>query len=113
VDTRNPESPLGGPAIGANGSRTFALVGACGIPGAAASVSANVTVVTPQASGELVLYPAGAGVPNASTLSFLAGRTRANNALVLLSSDGTGRATVRNNSAGALDLVIDVNGYFE
>jgi hypothetical protein len=60
-----------------------------------------------------VLYPAGTGVPNASSISFHAGRTRANNAQVLLSSDGTGRATVKNNAAGALDLVIDVNGYYE
>ena len=41
------------------------------------------------------------------------GRTRANNVQILLSSDGTGRATVRNNAAGALDLVVDVNGYYE
>ncbi|MEO8054199.1 MAG: hypothetical protein ABI768_03540, partial [Acidobacteriota bacterium] len=71
------------------------------------------TVVAPQASGDLVFYPAGTGVPNASTVSFRAGRTRANNAQILLSSDGTGRATVKNGAAGALDLVIDVNGYHE
>ncbi len=113
VDTRNPQAPLGGPSIAANGSRTFALVGACGVPATAASVSVNVTVVTPQASGDLVLYPAGTGIPNASSISFRGGRTRANNAQVLLSSDGTGRATLKNNAAGALDLVIDVTGYFE
>ena len=78
-----------------------------------ATVVLNVTVVTPQASGDVVLYPAGTGVPNASSISFRAGRTRANNAFVLLAADGTGRAAVKSNAAGALDLVIDVNGYYE
>jgi hypothetical protein len=113
VDTRNPPAPLGGPALGASAARTFALAGACGIPPAAVSVSVNVTVVTPQASGNVVLYPAGMGVPNTSSINFREGKTRANNAQVLLSSDGTGRATVKNNAAGAVDLVIDVNGYYE
>ncbi len=113
VDTRNPQAPLGGPSIAANGSRTFALAGACGVPATAVSVSVNATVVAPQAAGDLVIFPAGTGVPTASTVSFSAGRTRANNSQVLLSSDGTGRATVKNNAAGALDLVIDVNGYYE
>jgi hypothetical protein len=112
VDTRGPQGSLGAPAIGANSARTFALVGACGVPVTAVSVTVNVTVVAPQASGDLVLYPAGTGVPNASSISFHAGRTRANNAQILLSADGTGRATVKNNAAGALDLVIDVNGYY-
>ncbi|MDL2718967.1 MAG: hypothetical protein PT977_14565, partial [Acidobacteriota bacterium] len=104
---------LGGPALGANATRTFALAGSCGVSATAVAVSVNVTVVAPQAAGDLVFYPAGAGVPNASTISFRAGRTRANNAQVLLSSDGTGRATVRNGSSGPLDLVVDVNGFHE
>jgi hypothetical protein len=113
LDTRKPQGPLGGPAIAANGTRTFALTSACGVSPTASSVALNVTVVSPQAAGDLVLYPAGTGIPNASSISFRAGRTRANNAYVLLARDGTGRATVKNNAAGALDLVIDVTGYFE
>jgi hypothetical protein len=77
------------------------------------SVAVNVSVVTPQASGDLVVIPAGIGTPNASTLSFAAGRTRANNAQVLFSVDGTGRASVQNSSGGALDLLIDMTGYYE
>ena len=113
VDTRNQEGPLGGPSLAAFGTRTFALTGFCGVPARAVAVSANVTVVSPQAAGDLVFYPAGTGIPNASSISFDTGRTRANNAEILLSSDGTGRASVKNNAAGALDLVIDVNGYYE
>ncbi|MGH9367048.1 MAG: S8 family peptidase, partial [Thermoanaerobaculia bacterium] len=32
VDTRNASGPLGGPALSAGGTRTFALAGQCGIP---------------------------------------------------------------------------------
>jgi hypothetical protein len=112
-NTRNPQAPLGGPLIAANGSRTFALVGACGIPATAKAVSANLAVVNPSASGDLVVFPAGIGTPNASTLSFAAGGTRANNTQILVSADGTGRAKIQNNSRGALDLLIDVIGYYE
>jgi hypothetical protein len=46
-------------------------------------------------------------------LSLAAGRTRANNTQILLSADGTGRATIQNSSGGTLDLLIDVTGYYE
>jgi hypothetical protein len=76
-------------------------------------VSANVTIVSPAAAGDLVIYPATLLSPPAvSTVSFRAGRTRANNAHLALSSDGTGRVTVRNNTNGSLHLVLDVNGYY-
>lgn len=113
LDTRNPNGPLGGPAIGASAQRTFTLPPACGIPSGAKSVSVNVTVVNPATQGDLVVYPATlVTAPNTSTISFRAGQTRANNALLLLSTDGTGRITVKNNATGAFDLVLDVNGYF-
>ncbi len=113
LDTRNPSGPLGGPAIGGSTQRTFTLPPTCGIPSTAKSVSVNVTVVNPAAQGDLVAYPATlVTAPNTSTISFRAGRTRANNAQLLLSTDGTGRITVKNNATGALDLVLDVNGYF-
>ena len=67
----------------------------------------------PSAPGDLVVFPAGVGTPNASMVSFLAGRTRANNAQILLSADGTGRAAIQNSSGGTLDLLIDVTGYYE
>jgi hypothetical protein len=73
----------------------------------------NITVVSPAATGDLVAYPATLSAPpTASTISFRSGRTRANNAHLALSSDGTGRVTMKNNAAGALNLVLDVNGYY-
>ncbi|MEO8054659.1 MAG: M12 family metallo-peptidase [Acidobacteriota bacterium] len=113
VDTRNAAGPLGGPALGAGASRTFTLVGSCGVPAGTQTVSANVTIVSPAAAGDLVIYPATLVSPPAvSTVSFRAGRTRANNAHLFLSSDGAGRVTVRNNSSGSLNLVLDVNGCY-
>jgi hypothetical protein len=111
LDTRNAPGPLGGPSLGALASRSFVVTGACGIPAGAVAISANITVVSPAATGDLVVYPNGlASPPSASTLSFRAGKTRANNSLVYLASDGS--LLVKNNAAGALDLVLDVNGYF-
>jgi hypothetical protein len=112
VDTRLPGLPSSG-RIAAGAQKTYALTGACGVPASAVALSTNVAVVAPSAPGSVLVFPAGTGATNASTVSFAAGRTRANNAQVLLSGDGLGRATVRNNAAGGLDLVVDVNGYYE
>jgi hypothetical protein len=112
VDTRN--ASLGAPAIAGGTTRTFTLTASCGVPSAAKSVSANITVVAPASGGDLVIYPATLpAAPVASTISFRAGTTRANNAPLLLSSDGAGRVSVKNNTAGSLHLVLDVNGYFK
>ena len=111
VDTR-----VSGPAFGkiaAGTQKSYVLTGACGVPPSAVSLSANVAVVAPAATGDVVVFPGGTGAPGASTVSFAAGRTRANNAQILLSSDGTGRATVRNNSGGSLDFLVDVTGYYQ
>ncbi len=48
----------------------------------------------------------------ASTISFGAGLTRANNAMVLVADDGSGTVNVVNRSPGPLHLIVDVNGYF-
>ncbi|HQQ77857.1 MAG TPA: M12 family metallo-peptidase [Thermoanaerobaculia bacterium] len=110
LDTRNAAGPLGAPSLGALASRSFVATGNCGIPSGAVAISANVTVVSPTVAGDLVAYPNGlASPPGTSTISFRAGRTRANNALVYLAGDGS--FLVTNRAAGSLDLVVDVNGY--
>ena len=74
VDTRGAAGPLGGPALGAGASRTFTLIGSCGVPAGTQTVSANVTIVSPAAAGDLVIYPATLVSPPAvSTVSFRAG----------------------------------------
>jgi hypothetical protein len=90
------------------------LAGApCGIPAGATSVSANVTVTQPVAPGHLTIYPADGTLPPTSVISFRTGQTRANNAILSLSSDGAGRVKVVNGAAGTVHVILDVNGYFQ
>jgi hypothetical protein len=115
VDTRNlPDGPLAGPILAASpGERTFTIVPGCGVPAEAKVVSANVTVTGGSAAGDLRVYPADAALQVPTTISFGAGKTRANNAMLLVSAAaGSGRVTVRNDSAAPLHLIVDVNGYF-
>ena len=114
VDTRNATGPLGGPPLQPNAVRLFNLVSVCGVPPTAKAVSANLTVVGPTASGALHVYPGDLGTtPLATAISFSPGKTRANNAILRLATDGTGTVAVLCESNGVLDLIIDVNGYFE
>ena len=113
VDTRNtPDGPLAGPALAASpAERTFTLAPGCGVPADARVVSANVTVTEAGAAGTLRFFPADTPLPIAITSVFGAGRTRANNALLLLSATGgAGRVTVRNDAPTPVHLIIDVNG---
>jgi hypothetical protein len=112
VDTRKPDGPYGGPALSANADRTFVLVGQCGIPATAQAVSINVTVTEPTAAGDLRLYPAGSPLPLVSTINYRPGQTRANNAVAVLGSAGD-LAIHCEQASGAVQLIIDVNGYFQ
>jgi hypothetical protein len=61
----------------------------------------------------LIAYPSGAAVPLTSTINFSAGQTRANNAVVTLGADG-GIAFISGQASGnTVDLIVDVNGYFQ
>jgi hypothetical protein len=114
VDTRNADGPFGGPILAASpAEREFTLASACGVPADARVLSANITVTGGTAAGSLRIYPADSTIPIATTISFAAGKTRANNSLLLLSeAGGAGRVTVRNDSPGPVHLIVDVNGYF-
>lgn len=71
----------------------------------------NITVVTPAAAGTLTVYPGtGASPPGTSTVAYRANRTRANNAVMRLASNG--RLSVANNGP-ALHFLIVVTGYFQ
>ena len=115
VDTRNANGPLGGPALGASGSpdRAFILTGTCGIPAGAAAVSANLTVVIPPAGGSLSVYPGDGSLPGTNSVSFNAGKSRADNAILKLALDGSGTVKVNNSAAGPVNFILDVNGYFQ
>jgi hypothetical protein len=114
LDTRLPAGPGGGPALAAGGTRTFVAIGACGLPATARSVSANVTVTNASAGGTLIVYPADLpAAPNTLTLAFRASQTRANNSFVALASDGSGAFKITSDATAAVDVIVDVNGWFE
>jgi len=113
ADTRDPSGPWGGPAIPPASERVFVITDRCGVPADAKAVSVNLTVTQPAAAGSIRAFP-GDGAPSAATaLSFAAGRTRANNAILMLSSSGSGTVTARNDSNGTVHILIDVNGYLK
>ena len=112
VDTRNASGPSGGPALVASQTRSFAISGTCGVPATAVAVSVNLTVIS-SAGGFVSLFPGNALPLGTSTLNFGAGQTRANNAVLMLATDGTGTVGVLNSSSTATQFVIDVNGYFQ
>jgi len=111
-DSRRPED---GPALTAGVATIVEVNGACGVPTTARALAVNVTVIEASALGYLTLYPGDGLPPVASTLNFLAGLTRANNALVRLAPSGNGTLAVRPmiNGGGSVHVIIDVVGYFE
>jgi len=113
VDTRNPNGPLGGPALPPAATRTFDVVASpCGIPLTAQAISANVTITAPAMPGYLTLFPADVTKPLVSSINFQTGQTRANNVILPISNDGTGSIEVFNGSSGTVQFILDVNGYF-
>jgi virginiamycin B lyase len=113
VDTRRAAGPLGGPSLAPNAGRDFPFAGACGIPPGALAVSGTVAVVASPAAGDLRAYAADQPMPPTSVINFGAGKTRANSLLVQLSTDGSQSVRIQNDSAGAVDVLFDVSGYFK
>ena len=112
ADTRNPAGPYAGPALAAASDRAFVAAGQCGIPPSAKAVSVNVTVTQPTAAGDLRLYPGAGAVPTSSALNYRAGQTRANNTVVELGAAGD-FALHSDQAAGTVEVIVDVNGYFQ
>jgi glucose/arabinose dehydrogenase len=105
IDTR------GGTAM-TDGTRTFAMTNRCGVPTTASAVAMIVTAVSPSANGYFEMYPAGFARPNTSTVNFRTGRTRANNTIMALGTNGE-IAVVTSMGGGNAHLILDVVGYFE
>ncbi|HVG08457.1 MAG TPA: InlB B-repeat-containing protein, partial [Thermoanaerobaculia bacterium] len=109
IDTR-----LGAPLT--SGVTTIINVsGTCGIPVTAKAVSVNLTAIPGTKSGSMVLFPGDAAVPNTVTTSFNASNNRANNSVMGLATNGDGTLAVRVTitGGGTINMVLDVNGYFE
>ena len=95
----------------AGASVALQILGRGGVP--ATSVSAvefNLTAVSPSSSGYLSAYPDGSTPPGTSNLNFAPGRTTSNLVIVPVGADG--KVRLRNGSAGKVQLVADLAGYY-
>jgi streptogramin lyase len=109
LDTRLSASALGGPSLAAGARRDFTVLGACGIPAGATSLSANVTVTRAAAAGTVSTAP-----DLFPVVAFQPGQTRANNAMLRFAMAGSGVLSFTNDMpSGTVDLVVDVNGWWQ
>jgi hypothetical protein len=106
VDTR---IGLGSTPIRGGVTRTIQVTGRAGVPTTATAVSANFTAVVPDGAGYLTVWNCSSPRPVVSTLNFNWAEVVPNGATVPL--DSQGRLCVW--SPRALDLVVDVNGYYD
>jgi hypothetical protein len=113
LDTRNASGPYGGPALPPGSQRVLVAAGRCGIPAGARALSANLTVANPASAGDLRLFPGDAQPPAASALNWGPGQTRANSAMLMLAGSGSGAVAIANDGRAAVDVVVDVDGYFQ
>jgi hypothetical protein len=101
----------GPPPLIASATRSFTIAGQCGIPASAAAVSFNFAALNVGAAGDLRVFPAGGGVPTVSTLNYNGNTPNIANAAVV--PLGTAGAITVQADATSIDLIIDVNGYYD
>lgn len=93
--------------------RSFQVTGNGGVPANATAVTGNLTVTGSTGAGYLSLGPTVSATPDASTLNFPKGDTRANNVTVRLGPGGKLGAVYVSGVAGTTaQVVFDVTGYF-
>ncbi len=115
IDTRSGAATVDGAFAGtgpvAGGtSIDFGILGRGGVPGTGVgSVALNVTVTNPTAAGFLTVWPTGSPRPLASNLNFVPGQTVPNMVIVPV---GTGGHVSIFGSAGTVDAIADVLGWF-
>ena len=116
LDTRNAERASGWP--GAERERRPARSSRSPVPAAFPRRRRSVSVEPhrdPAGGGRKpdASIPETASRPARRAISFAAGQTRANNAILYLATDGTGSIGVENDSVGSVHFILDVNGYFQ
>lgn len=110
LDTRKPAGPYGGPALSAQGRRSFAVLGQCAIPADAKALTVNLTAVDPTSPGNLQLFGGQGSAPNALVLIYKPGLTRAGQAMVQVIG---GEITIESTqTTGSIDVLLDVSGVF-
>ena len=113
ADTRGNgfSGAFGPPALITQTPRVFPVAGHCGIPSTAQAVSANIAVTNTSGVGFISIWPDASPqpVPLVASLNYSAGQTIANAVLAPLGALGA----INVYAWVGLDLVIDVNGYFD
>ncbi len=110
LDTRYGTGGTNGPVL-ANGSVILTATGSAGVPiTGVAAIVVNVTAASPSAAGSITVHPDGSPTPYSSNLNFTAGQTVPN--LVIGSLPDSGKIDLYNGSAGTVQLIGDVSGYF-
>jgi hypothetical protein len=89
--------------------RSLVVAGLAGVPSDAGAVALNVTVTGASLPGFVVAWPAGATMPTASTVNYVAGETRANTTVVKVGSLGS---VLLHASGGCPHIVVDLVGWF-
>jgi uncharacterized protein (DUF1501 family) len=108
LDTRNA---IGAPGngVGPGSEIALAVAGVGGVAPTARAVVLNVTATDATTDTFVTVYPDGVARPEASNLNVSAGDAIANLVVAKLGDNGQVRLF---NSAGSLDLIADVTGYF-
>src|SRR5437773_4629248 len=113
ADTRGNgfSGALGPPSLAALTPRVFPVAGNCGIPLTAQAVSANIAVTNTSGQGFLSIWPEGASIPSplVSSQNYALGQTIANAVLASLGTSGG----INVYAQVGVDVIIDVNGYFD
>jgi hypothetical protein len=108
LDSRLGQGPWAGTKLG-QVSRPLTVAGVAGIPGDATAIDAQVTVTGGTASSALRVWKSGDAAPAAALFGFAPGQTFVQSAGVAVGTDGT---ITFANDAGAVDVIVDVRGYY-
>lgn len=110
MDTRESSFQEYVPTLGPFQTVRLRVHGRGGVVTPAPAVAMNVTVTNPTADGFLTAYPSGTAQPTASNLNFTRGQTVPNHVVVKVGADGF--VSLTNNSAGTVDVIADLSGYY-
>jgi hypothetical protein len=103
-----PAGQCRGEAIGPARTLTVKVAGLAGVPAGVKAVVVNLTGIAPTAADYLSVYPGGT-LPDVSDLNLVGGEVRANLVVATVNADGT---ISIDNSAGLVDVAVDVFGWY-
>lgn len=109
-DTRRSTGNAAGCTSAIQAGEIITVAGNGGVPIGATAVAVNITAITAPTSGSISAWAAGDPQPNTSNLNLVAGQTTSATSQIKLNI-GTGQMTL-SASAGPMDLILDVQGYY-